>query len=457
MAGAGQKSYEFNADVDMWDIYVERLEQHLTANKIGEESIKVAVLLSSVGQSTYKLLRDLSFPDPLKNKTYEQLCELLKCQFGVHVSVWRERKKFYEIRQTDETVAEWYAKVRSHAVSCKFGADLSKILKDKLASGKILDRMCEEEVDKPIEELLSLALKTENQASIRYVASSNFAPTSRGDGKLTQRYQHGRRSVVTRTGHGSQPQHEKRKYPRIKDGNSNDNFKVDIEINGKRFKFILDSGSSISVCSKEMYLKDFSNCRRRRDNILLRGYNGETFTPEGYFVTKVTLMNQAMDIKFYVIANGGPGLLGRDWMTKFNRHSMQTNVEESDGDLQTTRRVVIVKVRIIYLNFILQNLILTILLTYRPPVVPPGPPLIITWLVIDNTENVDKGANTSDICDQNPFQELGNCTRKKTSRRSKSCISPCCGEVTIRRSNRVVRRPVKLRDYIIDEDTESIE
>ncbi|XP_074026023.1 uncharacterized protein isoform X2 [Leptinotarsa decemlineata] len=70
------------------------------------------------------------------------------------------------------SVAEWYAKIRSAATLCGFQDDLTRALKDKfvtgLAPGKILDRLCEEDDSKTIDELFALGQKTENQVTDRF-------------------------------------------------------------------------------------------------------------------------------------------------------------------------------------------------------------------------------------------------------------------------------------------------
>lgn len=66
------------------------------------------------------------------------------------------------------------------------------------------------------------------------------------------------------------------------------NIYVKIKIDNKEYDFMLDSGSSISACSYENYLKYFSGYRLTRDATVLRGYSGEAFTPEGHFLPEVT-------------------------------------------------------------------------------------------------------------------------------------------------------------------------
>jgi hypothetical protein len=54
-------------------------------------------------------------------------------------------------------------------------------------------------------------------------------------------------------------------------------------------------------------------------------YNGHKITPAGYFIAKITYGGKTENIKCYVIENGGPPLLGRDFMTKFKMYYATTN------------------------------------------------------------------------------------------------------------------------------------
>ncbi|KAJ8976018.1 hypothetical protein NQ317_003833 [Molorchus minor] len=166
MANGGiPKFYEFKDDVDDWEVYSERLEQHFVANNVKAEEIKVAVLPSSISASTFTLIKNLCYPSPPQTKKFQELSQLLNHQFSAAKSVWRERIKFYELSQGTRSISEWYAAVRGMATKCNFGTDLPKILKDKfvtgLSPGKVLDRLCEEEESATLENLYALAMKKE--------------------------------------------------------------------------------------------------------------------------------------------------------------------------------------------------------------------------------------------------------------------------------------------------------
>ncbi|KAJ8969836.1 hypothetical protein NQ317_005286 [Molorchus minor] len=158
---------EYNSTED-FNLYLERLEQYFIANFI-EEDRRVAVLLTVIGSQTYKILRDLCDPVLPKDKTFEDICVLLKRQFSPRISVFRKRIEFYEAKQNlTETINEWYARIKNLAIPCSFRSLLEEVLKDKfvtgLRRGKILDRLCEEEATKTMQELLEIAVKKEASA-----------------------------------------------------------------------------------------------------------------------------------------------------------------------------------------------------------------------------------------------------------------------------------------------------
>ena len=131
-----------------WSLYQERMEQYFIANYVQEDR-KVSVLLTLIGENVYKTVRDLCDPDLPKNKTFEGLCEILTKQFSPKITVFKERKEFYDLRQMEnEPINSWYARIKSKAVKCEFGNLLEEHLREKfitgLKPGKILDRMCEE-------------------------------------------------------------------------------------------------------------------------------------------------------------------------------------------------------------------------------------------------------------------------------------------------------------------------
>ncbi|KAJ8913007.1 hypothetical protein NQ315_002885 [Exocentrus adspersus] len=338
-AAVHPKIPEFSPEVDEWQVYREQLEQYFEANSIGDETKKKAVILSSIGPQTYKLLRDLSFPKLSKEKSYDQLCEFLNSHYGIQVSVWKERQKFYSLHQEDGmSIAEWYAKVRSVATSCQFGENLTSILRDKFTTGiikkKISDRLFEEDEKATVEKNVETVCKSETAGNLNFVEQSHqddrnrntnqLTPGFRGDGqrqRLRSNSQPRQRPRTTRQVEqdGGRISKQNRYKEKEKDEelfyfennenvannrnryssvprNNHNSFVCNVKIENRVMEVLIDSGSLI------------------KDSTILRAYDGSAFSPLGYFIAKVTFKEVTAPVKFYVVDGGGRSLLGRDWL-----------------------------------------------------------------------------------------------------------------------------------------------
>lgn len=157
----------YNGDFDDWQVFLERLEQFFEINDVVEEK-KKAILITSVNDQVYKTLRDVCHPELPKDKTFDELCDLLNKQFVVKTSVFRERYNFYNARQlSGETIANWFARLKKLSVDCKFGDRFDGILLDRFVSGLkkglILDRLCEEDEEKlTLQSAVDLAITKES-------------------------------------------------------------------------------------------------------------------------------------------------------------------------------------------------------------------------------------------------------------------------------------------------------
>lgn len=168
---------KFYSQHDDWQVFTERLEQFFEINDVAEEK-KKAILITSISDDVYKLLRDVCHPVLPKNKTFDELCELLNKQFVVKTSVFRERVTFYNVKQMkDENIANWFARIKKLSVDCKFGDRFDEILLDRFISGlrssPILDRLCEEDEDK---------LTLQNAVEIAANKESSIKETYQDDG-----------------------------------------------------------------------------------------------------------------------------------------------------------------------------------------------------------------------------------------------------------------------------------
>lgn len=80
---------------------------------------------------------------------------------------------------------------------------------------------------------------------------------------------------------------------------------------------LFDSGSAVNCVSKQTYDKYFLHSIVSEDEIILKGYNGSIFRPLGYFIVCLKYNCIVKPTKFYVISNGGPSILGREWIKNF--------------------------------------------------------------------------------------------------------------------------------------------
>ena len=92
---------EFEQSAELFNAYLERLEQFFIANSTGQCSAnaspevlaaadkkKVAEFISVMGKNTYAILCDLCSPDSPKDKCFSEICDKLKDHFKPkHVEV----------------------------------------------------------------------------------------------------------------------------------------------------------------------------------------------------------------------------------------------------------------------------------------------------------------------------------------------------------------------------------
>ena len=127
---------EFNLENgEDWVEYSERFEMYLLANGIGEDNIKRAVFLSSVGGPTYKLLRSL-VGETVKTKTFAELVTALKDHLHPVPNVIAERFHFFKRdRKSGESVSDYITELRRLSQHCGFGAELNTYLRDRFVCG----------------------------------------------------------------------------------------------------------------------------------------------------------------------------------------------------------------------------------------------------------------------------------------------------------------------------------
>ncbi|CAG9133042.1 unnamed protein product [Plutella xylostella] len=107
---------------------------------------------------------------------------------------------------------------------------------------------------------------------------------------------------------------------------------VNVDINKRIFKMELDSGSSVSVISESLYNNYFSMECLEPCNLKMCFYNGHKITPVGCLKLNVSYNGKYCQIIFYVVKNGGPPLVGRDFMAKFKISLSQNQINVHTND-----------------------------------------------------------------------------------------------------------------------------
>ena len=97
---------------------------------------KVAALRSIVGKNTYAVLKDLSKPATPNDKTYAQLCDLMKDHYQPKTIEVAETFKFHWCHQQEgEAINSFAARLRGMASTCNFGTFSVRALRDQFVSG----------------------------------------------------------------------------------------------------------------------------------------------------------------------------------------------------------------------------------------------------------------------------------------------------------------------------------
>ncbi|XP_064483083.1 uncharacterized protein K02A2.6-like [Ornithodoros turicata] len=126
----------FDADVELWSHYAERLERYFVGNKITDGNQRTGIFLSVVGPKTYGLLRSLLAPAKPSTKTFVELVATLSSHFAPKPSEIVERFRFNSrVQQEKETVSTFIAELRKLSEFCEFGTTLDTMIRDRLVCG----------------------------------------------------------------------------------------------------------------------------------------------------------------------------------------------------------------------------------------------------------------------------------------------------------------------------------
>lgn len=350
---------------DDWTMYAERLNMHFVAASVPNEK-KSAVLLTSISNEVYKLLRGLCFPHVPTEVTFERLTQLLGSHFKAQVCIYRERMKFYEAKQSrDESVNDWLCRLKQIAINCDFGNILNDVLRDKfitgLLKGPVLDKGLEMDANESLEKCVESIIRREASMKLQFeeihkISKSHGEVEKRSYNGKTQRgnsrcfacgksnhefnkckYRQYVCKICSIKGHLAvmckkkikntvqylKEEEEETLYS-INCGVDND-FEIETTVNQQNVIFQIDTGSSVTCISEKLYNSKFNNMTLKPYTQSLRGYANEKIKPIGVFQATIVIGTSQTKANILVIRNGSRPLIGRDVLKALQVNVLQIN------------------------------------------------------------------------------------------------------------------------------------
>ena len=131
------KLEDFDENKEKWTQYTERPGHYFVANDVTDVGKKQAILLSVCGSKVYKLTSDLLALKKPCDKSYTDLCTLIKDHLHPKPSEIVQSFKFHSSYiQSGQSVATYTAHLRHLAQDGNFKADfLEEMLRDRLVCG----------------------------------------------------------------------------------------------------------------------------------------------------------------------------------------------------------------------------------------------------------------------------------------------------------------------------------
>lgn len=369
-----------------WSLFRLRLEQFLlirddTKTIKLDASQKRAYLLNLLEAETLTLLINLCFPSKVTDVAFDQLIELIEKHCSRPRSVFKEREKFYQAKQSlGESVRDFAVRLRGLSSFCEFGTRLPECLADAFAIGMLPGRAKE----KIFLEGTKLTFNKMEELAITVSALDNLVPeiksevsvgTSGGVNSIKRSYSPGRDSHPDKT-QGFRRSSSRSKSPEPK-GFSNikkcticgeshlekyckfknakcfnchkvghlkkfcknhnvypifeqsrdkvinrisyiNPFRANIIINKLKCSAMIDSGASMSVMPDFIFNRYFRDVTLSPDKRTLSGYDGKPLNLVGSACFTVEYNNIKNNLLFTVVINGSELIVGRDFMEAFN-------------------------------------------------------------------------------------------------------------------------------------------
>lgn len=385
---------EFSAQNSDWVIYKRRLDNYFLVNAIQDEGKKRAILLNALDEEAYKLINNLCFPRSPENKSYLELAELFNRYFKVAESPFVARANFFAAFKTHhESANEWAARVRSLALNCDFKeGEIDMMLRDRFVigfeKGPIQAKLFKEKITCSFADIIEVAVAEmaaaetsgfkepfiKMEPAVNHVTSRSKRQTSTSSAQTSRIMVSEKCACCGRNNHPTNKcrfrdyvcnqckvkGHLAPVCPKKKDNRLSHRpkqkyvqnfiecqeifsitetkqiskpFLVNIKIDNDLFTFQLDSGAGISAISENFWRNHFSHYKLLSPDKNLNVYNGETMLTLGMCKFKISYNNVSKYLNIFVIKNGGPPILGRDFMQLYNFNVCQVNFSSESNNI----------------------------------------------------------------------------------------------------------------------------
>lgn len=353
--------HEFQPERETVTAYLERFQLFVSANAIEADKM-VPTLLTVVGPKHYSLLRGLVSPALPKEKSYDELSELLTKHYDPEPILIAERFHFYRRNQrSGESIAEYLACLRRMASRCKFGAFLSEALRDRLVCGmasentqKVLLTKANLTLEKAVEisqgmeaaAKQSKELSKGSQRSTPVLAVETPAPArpcgrcGRGKhspseckfktamcdkcGKIghiapacrsrTRKLQVATKTKWVASESAEAIAHQEEQLFVIQN-RSTPPYRVQLEVGGKPLTMEVDTGAAVSLAPESAVTSLLSTHPLLPSSVILKTYTGEQIPVKGALKVNIKYgQQQYTNLTLFVIAGPGSCLMGRDWL-----------------------------------------------------------------------------------------------------------------------------------------------
>ena len=360
---------QFDHNLQTWQIYKGRLTQWFIANDItnatDSSGVKQrAILLSALSEATYQLAVNLALPKEIQAVPFEDILQLLDDHFTPKRCGFGERFKFYNAAQHEgESYSQWAARLRGITAHCGF-LNVEEALRDRFIMGMLPGAEREKCFAQDHKEL-TLAKAVELAESVRSARAAASSWTTEGPhmprNETLFKISDSEKVSCTVCGFKNHTSkqcrfanykckkcnvkgHLRRMCKKInfvtnesvhENGDDGNLFNIrtvngepmveTVRVQGLPMKFQIDSGSAVTAISESTYLENFHVVKLFKSCKRLLTYNGSSIKYIGIAKLRFTYMNKTHTLNVYVIRNGGPPILGRDFISIFKLEMLPLN------------------------------------------------------------------------------------------------------------------------------------